>query len=68
MAQIILWPMNEIRRGRHCVFLMHVHLVFVTKYRRAVFTKAILDELRGIFTSVCIDFEARRRVRRGGRP
>jgi putative transposase len=59
--QIILWSMsnnNEIRRGRHCVFLMHVHLVFVTKYRRAVFTKAILEELRGIFGSVCIDFEA----------
>jgi putative transposase len=50
---------NEIRRGRHCVFLMHVHLVFVTKYRRAVFNKAILQELRGIFTSVCMDFEAR---------
>jgi hypothetical protein len=24
---------NDIRQGRHCVFLMHVHLVFVTKYR-----------------------------------
>src|SRR5450759_4332311 len=49
---------NEIRRGRHCVFLMHVHLVFVTKYRREVFTKAILDDLRGIFTGVCAGFEA----------
>ncbi len=36
---------NEIRRGRHCVFLMHVHLVFVTKYRREVFTKVILEDL-----------------------
>ncbi|NHZ67328.1 IS200/IS605 family transposase, partial [Massilia sp. CCM 8694] len=24
---------NEIRHGRHCVFLMHLHLVFATKYR-----------------------------------
>ncbi|HHG9929127.1 TPA: transposase, partial [Escherichia coli] len=24
---------TDIRRGRHCVFLKHVHLVFVTKYR-----------------------------------
>ncbi|EOP2570248.1 TPA: IS200/IS605 family transposase, partial [Escherichia coli] len=27
---MILWSMNketDIRRGRHCVFLMHVHLV-----------------------------------------
>ena len=49
---------NEIRHGRHCVFLMHVHLVFVTKYRRGVFTKEILDELRPIFSSVCRDFGA----------
>ncbi|EGI31537.1 putative transposase TnpA of insertion sequence [Escherichia coli TA143] len=28
---------TDIRRGRHCVFLMHVHLVFVTKYRRQIF-------------------------------
>ena len=49
---------SEIRRGRHCIFNLHVHLVFVTKYRRKVFTKAILDEMRGIFTKVCTDFEA----------
>lgn len=48
----------EIRAGRHCVFMMHVHLVFVTKYRRDVFTKEILDDLRGIFAKVCADFEA----------
>jgi len=49
---------NEIRHGRHCVFNMHVHLVFVTKYRRDVFTQEILEELHTIFNSVCIDFEA----------
>ena len=49
---------NEIRHGRHCVFLMHVHLVFVTKYRREVFTKEILDDLRPMLASVCTDFEA----------
>jgi putative transposase len=48
---------NEIRHGRHCVFLMHADLVFVTKYRREVFTKEILDDLRRIFLSVCSDFE-----------
>jgi len=37
---------------------MHVHLVFVTKYRREVFTKEILDDLRLIFSNVCIDFES----------
>jgi putative transposase len=49
---------NDIRQGRHCVIPMHVYLVFVTKYRREVFTKEILDDLRGIFASVCAGFEA----------
>ena len=37
---------------------MHVHLVFVTKYRRKVFTKHILNELKSIFVKICTDFEA----------
>jgi len=37
---------------------MHVHLVFVTKYRRHVFTKQILSDLKTIFSSVCQDFNA----------
>lgn len=49
---------NEIRTGRHCVFNLHVHLVFVTKYRRKVFTKTILEEMRAIFEKVCKDFES----------
>ena len=49
---------NDIRTGRHCVFLLHAHLVFVTKYRYGVFTKIILDGLKEIFASVCRDFEA----------
>jgi putative transposase len=38
--------------------MMHVHLVFVTKYRRGVFTKEIIDDMRPMFASVCADFEA----------
>ena len=49
---------NDIRHGRHCVFHLHVHLVFVTKYRYGVFTREILDDLKEIFSSVCSDFEA----------
>ena len=49
---------NQIRAGRHCVFNMHVHLVFVTKYRRKIFTKTILEFLETIFINVCDDFEA----------
>ena len=49
---------KQIRTGRHCVFVMHVHLVFVTKYRRGAFTKRVLNELKEIFTKVCLDFES----------
>jgi len=49
---------SNLRRGRSCVFLLHTHLVFVTKYRRVVFTKRVLKELRKIFDSVCKDFSA----------
>jgi putative transposase len=48
----------DLRHGRTCVFAMHVHLVFVTKYRRKVFTQQVMRELKLIFTSVCKDFEA----------
>lgn len=38
---------------------MHVHLVFVTKYRKDVFDASAIEVLRGIFKEVCADFEAR---------
>ena len=49
----------EIRRGRHCVFNIHVHLVFVTKYRRRIFNQKILNDIHPIFSSVCNDFNAK---------
>ncbi|SET08498.1 Transposase IS200 like [Thorsellia anophelis DSM 18579] len=55
------WSMRknqDIRHRRNCVFLIHVYLVFVTKYRRDVFTKTIQDESCLIFTDVCADFES----------
>jgi len=48
----------SVRKGRHCVFEMHVHLVFVTKYRGRVFSAKHLDSLRTLFDGVCTDFEA----------
>lgn len=50
---------NEIRKGRHCVFDMHVHLVFVTKYRHHVFDDTHLTHLERIFQDVCADFGCR---------
>jgi len=37
---------------------MHVHLVFVTKYRRKVFDGEAIERLRRMFARVCGDFEA----------
>ena len=50
---------NDIRRGRHCVFNLHVHLVFVAKYRRKVFDGDAIDRLRQMFASICERLEAR---------
>ena len=49
---------QDISTGRHCVFAMHVHLVFVTKYRSRVFDGDSLNRLRSLFTRICTDFEA----------
>ncbi len=49
---------SEIRRGRHAVWQCHVHLVFVTKYRRGVFDTAMLDTCRTAMEKVCTDFGA----------
>jgi len=48
---------TDIRRGRHCVFLMHIHLAFVTKYRRKIFDPDATEKLRSYFASVCADFD-----------
>ena len=38
------------------MFLLHAHLVFVTKYRRSVFSKQMLASLKGYLGKVCEDF------------
>ena len=49
---------NDFRIGINCVFVLHLHLVFATKYRRGVLTEAAHETLRAIFAKVCQDFEA----------
>ncbi|MGV9351519.1 IS200/IS605 family transposase, partial [Streptomyces spiralis] len=48
----------DYRRGRHVISAMHVHLVFVTKYRRGVFDDEMLTRCEEIMRKVCEDFEA----------
>lgn len=50
--------MSDYRKGRHVVYMLHAHLVFVTKYRRDVLSEPAIRDLQGIFAKVCQDFEA----------
>jgi putative transposase len=49
---------QDYRRGRHVLSALHVHLVFVTTYRRDVLNGDHIGCLRGVFASVCEDFGA----------
>ncbi|MGW5939372.1 IS200/IS605 family transposase [Streptomyces celluloflavus] len=48
---------QNIRTGRHCIFVLHAHVVFVTKFRHKVFADRRLTRLEEIRRSVCADFE-----------
>ena len=49
---------GDYRRGRHVVSALHVHLVFVTKYRRDVLDEAMLSCCETAMRKVCADFGA----------
>lgn len=51
-------PDPGVRRGRRVVYNLHAHLVFTPKYRRRVFTKAMLARMEQIMGDVCDDFGA----------
>ena len=47
---------ENIRTGRHRVFALHAHLVFLTKFRHKVFADRHLARLEEIVRAVCADF------------
>ena len=47
-----------VKTGAQCVFDLHVHLVFVTKYRRKVLSIPAIQDLRSIFAEICAKHEA----------
>src|SRR3954447_2825476 len=57
--------MQELRHGRHSVSAIHIHLVFVTKYRRGVLDPAARDWLAEHFARVCERMGARLLARDG---
>ena len=51
--------MQDLRTKRHVVFSLHLHLVFVTKYRKNVFNTLMMERLKYHFHRVCEDFGCR---------
>ncbi|MFI6666782.1 IS200/IS605 family transposase [Streptomyces sp. NPDC050481] len=51
-------PNPEVHTGRLVVHSLHVHLVFITKYRRGAMTGEMLTRCEQIMREVCEDFEA----------
>ena len=49
--------MYQWRTGRSCHFRIEIHLVFVTKYRRDVFTKEMLERLSALFRETCLQMD-----------
>jgi putative transposase len=49
---------SDLQHGKHCVYALHVHPVFVTRYRRNVFKAEHLEAMQAILAIVCRDFEA----------
>jgi len=41
------------RKGSHSVYSIHLHLVFVTKYRRKVISAPMLERMNEVFGQVC---------------
>ncbi|MFI2378560.1 IS200/IS605 family transposase [Streptomyces sp. NPDC018964] len=50
-------PHPDARTGRHVVHTLHVHLVFVTKYRRNTLTGTMLTRAEEVIWEVCLGFE-----------
>jgi putative transposase len=48
---------SDLRRGRHVVFNLNAHWVFVPKSRRDPITARVFAVLRGAWETVCRDFE-----------
>jgi putative transposase len=47
------------KTGRSCVFKNFMHLVFVIKYRRNVFSKKMIARLHDIFLETCTQMDAK---------
>jgi putative transposase len=46
---------KDYRRGAHSVFEVHLHLVWITKYRRKVLTGEVALRVRDLLRQICSD-------------
>ena len=51
--------MAEYRRGAHTVFDIHLHVVWITKYRRAALKGEVATQVRDLIRDVCAQHEVR---------
>jgi putative transposase len=51
--------MQDLRTKRCIAYSLHLHLVFITKYRKNVFTDKMYERLHFHFSRVCNDFECK---------
>ena len=43
---------TQLRKASHSVFSIHLHIILVTKYRRQVLTKAMIEDAKIVFERV----------------
>lgn len=43
---------TQLRKASHSVFSIHLHIIFVTKYRRKVLTTAMIEDAKIVFARV----------------
>ncbi|RMF21397.1 MAG: IS200/IS605 family transposase [Cyanobacteria bacterium J083] len=43
---------TKLRKASHSAFSIHLHIIFVTKYRRKVLTKAMIKDAKRVFERV----------------
>ncbi|MEX0297464.1 MAG: IS200/IS605 family transposase [Kordiimonas sp.] len=49
---------NNFQKGRHSCYSLHLHVVFVTKYRKKVFGSLHLESLESTFRELLSGFDA----------
>lgn len=57
-ASVKRFSVHSVKKVRHAAYCLHVHIVFVTKYRRRILGELHLEAFRRAAERVCSDFEA----------